>query len=773
MPGRFRKSPASMARRTSQKGAVARAVGRAARRSATRTVRRATNPARSIKRAVRRGETRRRAQQVQSRPRPTVRPAGRPRRSIPRTPRPVRPGRTSGGVRRGGARPSQRPVPTAAQVLAGVAAGAVGALVFHAARAHPEVSEEAIALERDLEDLKESSTFDAVREDVANLDSTLDHMLALLESAREKGYRYQHDLEDLATRALTTWQGIRPTVLGEVETEGREFQSRLAPLSRQLQKLNASITDPGKATPLLQGTHAEVNDLLSQAQTIESRLEGEYGEIESLVYQVNGRLTQIHWALDQLAEAKFDLERGEDLVMAVPARWDQEQEDDPEGVLFLTNRRLILERKEKVAKKKVLFLTLASELVQEVSISEPLSRVTAVKAASKGLFGHQDYLIVSFSDPALADVSFHLDGQDSEDWARLVEDARSGKIEEDRVTGKGLSFQELTGPVTAAGVVALQTEVNELQDEVMLREVREELQELENEVHALERQLADLRGRGYAIEKHLEPDIAVLTAQWERIRERTEGTLNHQTALLGEKMADVQSSLATLVGMTEDLSQARPLYREIKSAIASLEAQADAAEDTVLMQYDEYAEEIESLSAHLEWVGWMLDALATASFQLLATESGVGAVEALWRRPNAEPENGVLFLTDQRLLWEDRVGDYELKVEAPLSSLEDVRAETTEAGEPLLDFRFTPQAPLSRARFALSLPVSDAWLKMVGRARAGDYVRDRAVEIDPAELERVKNAPASCPNCGAAFTAPVLRGQTELTCEYCGVVTRL
>jgi hypothetical protein len=73
----------------------------------------------------------------------------------------------------------------------------------------------------------------------------------------------------------------------------------------------------------------------------------------------------------------------------------------------------------------------------------------------------------------------------------------------------------------------------------------------------------------------------------------------------------------------------------------------------------------------------------------------------------------------------------------------------------------------------LALPVAEEWLQMIGRAKAGDYSTDRAVELAEADLERVRNAPEQCPNCGAAITSPVLRGQNEITCEYCGVVTRI
>jgi hypothetical protein len=62
---------------------------------------------------------------------------------------------------------------------------------------------------------------------------------------------------------------------------------------------------------------------------------------------------------------------------------------------------------------------------------------------------------------------------------------------------------------------------------------------------------------------------------------------------------------------------------------------------------------------------------------------------------------------------------------------------------------------------------------MIGRARSGGYIDDRAVELDESELERVRNAPEQCPNCGAAITSPVLRGQNEIICEYCGVATRI
>ncbi|NUM48967.1 MAG: hypothetical protein HUU38_30045, partial [Anaerolineales bacterium] len=663
--------------------------------------------------------------------------------------------------------------------MGGAAVGAAVAITaatftLNAASAHPQIASSVSTLQSSLSNLQTQSSFDDLIEELDRLDKDTTHAVDLLESARDKGFVYQKELDDLALEILERWEQVYQQTASEVDRQETTFQTRLTPLNGQVSLLNARLNNPTTAAPQLRITETNVNTLLRDVGTIRSNLRSQYSDLQSKVSLLNGRLSTIHWALTQLAEARFQTGAGENLVMAVKARWDQVGDNDPEGILYLTSKRLIFERKEKVATKKVLFITTSSELVHEVMIDEGVADLREVKAVSKGLFGHQDFLEVKYAKAG--EVAFHLDGQDSKAWAALIERVRTGRIEDERSTGSALSFKDLTGDLSASDIAAAQTELNELQDELMLQNARGALEGLENDVRSLERDLADLRARGYAIEKDLEGEIAVLVAQWERVKGNAETTLNTQAGLLATESQTLNGMMAKLAGMSANLTAARPVYMQFKSTLASAEATALAAENTVISQFDEYGDEVEGLAAHMAWVGWMLDALATASFQLLATESGVAATEALWTG-GSEPENGVLFLTDQRLLWEDRVGDYELKVDIPLQSVTGVRKEEqeTEEGDILetLIFTFDGNAPYNETRFELAASVGDDWVKMVGRARKGDYASDRAVEIDPAELDRVQNAPTSCPNCAASFTAPVLRGQSEITCEYCGAVTRI
>ncbi len=658
----------------------------------------------------------------------------------------------------------------------GAAAGAaiLSSLILNSGAAHPQISTEVSSLDYSLADLRDRSSLSQVQADIAQIDSSINHAVSLLESARSKGYVYQKDLDEIAYQAMDRWQPVRDQVLQSISQQATNFQSRLGGLSGQVSSLNAVLGNPQAASYQLGNTTSQVNTLLGELGQIERTLQASYADIQDAVSTLTSRLNGVHWGLSQLSEAKFKLADGENLVTTVQARWDQVGDDDPEGLLFLTNKRLIFERKEKVATKKILFFTTSTELVHEVMIDQPMTNIKDTKAINKGLFGHQDFLEVAFTDPRLGAVPFHLNGQDCKDWTVLIQRCKSGDIESDRTSGSGLSFSDLTGSLSAADLVNLQSEVNALQDVVTLKAVREELGAIENDMRSLERDLGGLRSRGYVIEKSLEADVAVLATQWDRIKTNAVTSLETQTRLLSGQMVDIQKNMAALAGQSNNLKAARPLFMQVKSAVASAEAQADAADDAVIAQYDQYADEVEALTAHLAWVGWMLDALATATFQLLATESGVAATEAVFARPGFELENGILFLTDQRLLWEDRVDTFELKLDVPLVQVADVQKTVDEAsGQEFLNFNFAAGAPYSSGQFVLSLPVADAWLKMVGRARSGDYAKDRAVEIDEAELERIRNAPKQCSNCGAGLTAPILRGQTDITCEYCGQVIRI
>ena len=302
----------------------------------------------------------------------------------------------------------------AAKAASAAGAASAAALSVNTATVDPQITTEVNALQSSLNDLQRRSTFADLQDRIMDLDKEVSRVTSLLESARSKGYAFQKDLDDTIYRATDQWQVAREKALNMIPQQVPVMQNNLAPLQNQLQQVNASLTNSALARPLIARTQSQINNLLSTVSQIESNIRSSYTEVESNVSQASSRLSTIHWALTQLDEATYKLAVGEDLVMAVKARWDQEGDDDPEGILYLTDKRLIFERKEKVATKKVLFVTVSSQMVHEVMIDQPLGSLQGVNAQNKGLFGHQDFIEVQFSDPKLKLVSFHLDGQELE-----------------------------------------------------------------------------------------------------------------------------------------------------------------------------------------------------------------------------------------------------------------------------------------------------------------------------------------------------------------------
>ena len=331
---------------------------------------------------------------------------------------------------------------------------------------------------------------------------------------------YQTDLEDIAFSAVDRWQSMREQVVNAIPQQVQMAQAKLDELNLYIKRLNTSLQNPLSAIIHLKTAQEQVNQVSWDFQKAENSLEENYDDIENDIRVLNTRLTTVHWALDHLAEVRFSLENDENLVMAVSNRWDKEGKDDPEGIFYLSNHRLIFERKEKIATKKMLLITTSSELVQEVVFAQPLETIINVKAQQKGLFRHQDFLEVELGEGKTGTISFHIDGQSSKDWVVLIDRSKSGQIEEERSSGSGLAFTDLTGPLTNGDLLSIQNEVNELQDEMMLNGVRDDLSELETSISSLERDLVDLRARGYAVEKSLEAAIQVLVSQWNQVKSR-------------------------------------------------------------------------------------------------------------------------------------------------------------------------------------------------------------------------------------------------------------
>jgi ribosomal protein L37AE/L43A len=174
----------------------------------------------------------------------------------------------------------------------------------------------------------------------------------------------------------------------------------------------------------------------SKVSAASNSIRGMYDSFLNEVAQTKQELDRIEWMLLQLAEACFKLLPTECGIMAVKARFARDErldKNDPQGVLFLTDQRLIFEQKEEVATKKFLFIATEKEKVQNMLLEVPVALVEKVETTKKGLFKNEDHITVIFKHGApFHSAWFHLNGQDCTLWQGLINRAGSHGFEQER-----------------------------------------------------------------------------------------------------------------------------------------------------------------------------------------------------------------------------------------------------------------------------------------------------------------------------------------------------
>ena len=344
----------------------------------------------------------------------------------------------------------------------------------------------------------------------------------------------------------------------------------------------------------------------------------------------------------------------------------------------------------------------------------------------------------------------------------------------------------------SADINALQTRVNDLQASVQLTKSREAVEELQTNVNGMAQRIASLRTRGYVFEKDMEGQAQAFVSSWALLGPNVQAQINVQSSALVNALRPIEMQMPQLAAVAGNPGAARGLLATLQSAAGQVESKVTAAENVVEGMYHQFNDQVYSANKHLEDIDYLLTQLAEASFQLLPTEAGIAAVKAVWCKTGKEQKGdptGVLYLTDQRLIFEQKEETATKKVlfvvtekqkvqvlqlEAPVALLDNV--ETSKQGllknEDHIEIHFGSGAPVQTTHFHI-WQENAAWQALINRARSKDFDQGRAVAIDQAALERVKSAPTKCPACGGNITTVVLRGMDSLKCEYCGMVTRL
>ncbi|MCB9457102.1 MAG: hypothetical protein H6671_14030 [Anaerolineaceae bacterium] len=332
----------------------------------------------------------------------------------------------------------------------------------------------------------------------------------------------------------------------------------------------------------------------------------------------------------------------------------------------------------------------------------------------------------------------------------------------------------------AAKITAVKTLYSGLINQVNLSDVSDRVTRISQDVADMPADIAEIRSRGYAFRSYLEQKTEVISNQWQENQGQINHIIQEEAAALRQELAGAEAGVHKL-----DANPHPASTTFLESTLNGIKEKADAAENRVTGLCAAVEQEIQSTQRQLTEIKWFLDQKDEACFDFYAGEALFLAAKAEWT-DNRDKPDGILYLTDQRLIFEqkEKTGGglfkrgemtQEVEWEIPLSAIEDVTPENKGflGGKDMLNFTLGSGAPYSKITVEVKGGVDcKFWARQIQRMVSGDAQDERAIEADPELVEKLRSAPTACHICGGTLPA-IVAGQSAVTCAYCGAVIRI
>jgi hypothetical protein len=268
-----------------------------------------------------------------------------------------------------------------------------------------------------------------------------------IQSIRARGYPYGRGWEETAYDLQERWHEQYPITSRMVEQERRVLDISARDLNNLM---NRAYRNPAIADTV----ENRLWDFERRINESQRRLEGTFDQTRDGVTTLQRELEAAEFVLDAFDGASFKLYPDESGFAAAPAYWLPRGTDEIEGMLFLTDGRVLFEKREEVATKKFLFITTEKKMEQELLWQGPVGAVEVLDVTDKKRFlGREELITLRFEQgDGPPEVTLRLEKADNEVWADYLRRAAEGQLEAERFTTP--SLEEVHEEVAEAQVVA-------------------------------------------------------------------------------------------------------------------------------------------------------------------------------------------------------------------------------------------------------------------------------------------------------------------------------
>jgi chaperonin cofactor prefoldin len=268
--------------------------------------------------------------------------------------------------------------------------------------------------------------------EIGNIESSITELPQDLQELRDRGYVHSGRLEERIQALQRQWRRIQSRVDAALRTQTNRLRMEMNQTAQVVNRI--SVRRAGS----ISAARAAVDGLDRQVSAAQHSISGLYDDLHEELRAIEANLRQVSRMLDIIAASpEIHLRPAEGPLLAGEAEWERDGEEGPDGFIILTDQRLIFEQKEEVATRKLFgIFAQEKETIQRLIFDVPVFDVEQVAASEEGGFlgfGKDDILEIIFGPAApVTRARFHIQGQESTDWATWINRARAGELDQER-----------------------------------------------------------------------------------------------------------------------------------------------------------------------------------------------------------------------------------------------------------------------------------------------------------------------------------------------------
>ncbi len=258
---------------------------------------------------------------------------------------------------------------------------------------------------------------------VNSVDDSIIKLPARVTGLRQMNYLLQPNLEVDQQKAVSSWAMLGATLRSDIMNRAASLRPELDFIEREL---NAYRSTTSLRAGGLNNLTSRLSVQKSQINDISTRVRSQLAQITSVLRPIEKEIASAEETVKRTSTASFKWKQGETPVISIPAK---NMKENVEGILTLTNQRLIYEVEKEVVLKKILFLATEKKTERQVYIDKPIGTVSKISKGKVGLFeGEGLYIDFKQDTPQLVVDAY---GDDADETIKLFNQISSGQIDLD------------------------------------------------------------------------------------------------------------------------------------------------------------------------------------------------------------------------------------------------------------------------------------------------------------------------------------------------------